>query len=68
MKCVCGRNILTKAQKKVFDLVLKGHSNYEIGELLGIKEKSVRWHLTAIYDILQVKNRVHMILKYGVNK
>jgi LuxR family transcriptional regulator, positive regulator of biofilm formation len=53
---------LTPKQIEVCELVAKGLNNKEVANQLFIKEKSVKYHLTAIYEALAVKSRVQMIL------
>jgi len=54
---------LTHCEAKVTDLVLDGYCNKKIGELLGTKEKTVKFHLTTIYKKCQVKSRAELIVK-----
>jgi len=53
---------LTKDQLSVTELVFHGLSNKEIGNILQITEKGVKWHLTNVYKKAQVSNRVNLIL------
>ncbi len=48
---------ITPRQLEVLQLVAKGYSNREIGEELGITEATVKSHLTALFQALDVKNR-----------
>ena len=49
---------LTDKQRQVLDLVAEGMSNRLIGRRLGISEKTVKSHLTTIYGLLGVTDRV----------
>lgn len=40
---------LTDLELKVLRYVGQGHTSNEIGQTMGIKGKSVKWHLTNIY-------------------
>lgn len=49
---------LTDKQRQVLALVAEGMSNRLIGRRLGISEKTVKSHLTTIYALLGVTDRV----------
>ena len=53
---------LTAAQCRVLDLLIKGKSNREIGETLGLTEGTVKVHVTAILKALNVSNRTQALL------
>ena len=48
---------LTDRQVEVLRLVCQGYSNKEIGRLLGLSDKTVKTHITAIFKALNVSNR-----------
>jgi two-component system, NarL family, response regulator DegU len=48
---------LTKREREILQLVAEGFSNDEIGKKIFISEKTVKTHLTNIFDKLQVHNR-----------
>ncbi len=48
---------LTARQKEVLTLLAKGLQNKEIGDLLGLADKTVKTHITAIFKTLNVINR-----------
>lgn len=52
--------ILTFRQQEVLKLVLKGLSNKEIAQQLGITERTVKFHVGVILDNLQVRNRYEL--------
>jgi len=52
---------LTKSEKEVIHLILKGMSNGEIGEYLNVKIDTVKFHIKNIYSKLNVKNRMQAI-------
>ena len=58
----------TKRQQEVIELILKGLSNYEIGEKLFVSEKTIDFHLLNIYKEAQVHTRANFILKYMEEK
>lgn len=52
--------VLTFRQQEVLNLVLKGLSNKEIAQQLGITERTVKFHVGVILDMLQVRNRYEL--------
>jgi two-component system nitrate/nitrite response regulator NarL len=48
---------LTTRQKEVLLLLARGLQNKEIGEMLGLADKTVKTHVTAIFRTLRVINR-----------
>ncbi len=48
---------LTKREYDVLSLLVKGHSNKEMAEVMFISEKTVKNHLTSIFRKLGVKDR-----------
>lgn len=48
---------LTKREKDVLNLLVKGYSNKDMADTLFISEKTVKNHLTSIFRKLQVKDR-----------
>jgi len=55
---------LTDHQRRILDLISKGHLNKEIANTLGITEGSIKVQINRIYKKLQVNNRVEAINKY----
>jgi two-component system nitrate/nitrite response regulator NarL len=49
---------LTPREEKILRCVTQGLSNREIGEQLGLSEKSIKHHMTNILQKLQARNRV----------
>ena len=54
---------LTAREKEVISEVCKGKSNLDIGNTLGINEKTVKFHLTRIFKKEKVKSRSALIVK-----
>ncbi|MDB5038611.1 MAG: Two-component response regulator [Bacteriovoracaceae bacterium] len=50
-------NCLTETEKKIARLALKGLSNREIADVNGNTEKTVKFHMTVIYDKCNVGSR-----------
>ncbi len=53
---------LTKREKQIAQTVAEGLSNKEISVLHGISERTVKAHLTHIFDKLEVKDRVGLAI------
>ncbi len=53
---------LTAREAEVLDRIAKGHSNSQIAEGLGLSEKTVRNHITRIFDKLAVESRAQAIV------
>ncbi len=52
---------LTKREIEIFELLIKGKTNKEIAQELFISVETVKWHLSNIYQKLDVKNRSEAI-------
>jgi DNA-binding NarL/FixJ family response regulator len=48
---------LSSREMEVLALIVKGRSNKEIGEALGISEATVKWHVNTILSRLNVSDR-----------
>ena len=48
---------LSAREMEVLELIVKGHSNREIGEALEISEATVKWHINIILSRLNVTDR-----------
>ena len=55
-------NALTSRELMVAEQVAKGASNREIAEALDITERTVKAHLSAIFEKLGVRDRVQLAL------
>lgn len=53
---------LSKREKEIANLLLKGLTNRQMSGELGITEKTVKFHLTSIYKKSNVKNRTMFIV------
>ncbi|MGA9532083.1 MAG: response regulator transcription factor, partial [Anaerolineales bacterium] len=53
-----GPEALTKREKQVLRCVVDGKTNAEIGQDLGISEKTVEKHLEHVFSKLDVSSRV----------
>jgi len=52
---------LTRREQEVMSLVVKGHTNREIGSLLDISVNSVKYHLKNVYFKFEVSSRIEAI-------
>ena len=62
-QAVAGRWKLTARQSEVLALVARGATNSEIAGALGIKERTVEFHLSALFDKAGVDNRATLIAR-----
>ncbi len=51
------RDLLSRRQQQVYDLIIANKSNKEICEELFIEMSTLKTHINNIYKILEVKNR-----------
>lgn len=59
---------LTTREKEVAERAAIGHSNQSIADSLGITERTVRAHLSAVFQKLGVSDRLLLALKvHGIN-
>jgi DNA-binding NarL/FixJ family response regulator len=56
-------NDLTPRERDVLELIARGLDNLQIAAHLGVSEKTVRNHITPIFDKLAVENRSQAIVK-----
>jgi len=54
---LCGDYVPTRREGEVLTLAAQGWTNHQIGRRLGITERTVRKHLTAVYDKAGVRGR-----------
>jgi DNA-binding NarL/FixJ family response regulator len=54
---------LTARQRELLELIAQGRDNAQIAALLGLSEKTVRNHITGIFDRLHVENRAQAIVR-----
>lgn len=58
---------LTERETRVAELTSRGRSNQEIADALGISERTVRAHLSATFEKLNVQDRLQLALRvHGV--
>jgi pimeloyl-ACP methyl ester carboxylesterase/DNA-binding CsgD family transcriptional regulator len=54
---------LTGRQRELLELIAQGRDNAQIAAVLGLSEKTVRNHITKIFDKLQVESRSQAIVR-----
>ena len=55
---------LTGQERRVFELVGRGHSNREVAQAIGLTEKTVRNYLSRVFDKLRVRRRSQLVALY----
>ncbi len=56
---------LTGRQREILELIAAGHTYKEAGELLGITERTMKYHMGRIVEALHLKNRSQVIAYAG---
>jgi two-component system, NarL family, nitrate/nitrite response regulator NarL len=59
---------LTRAERHIAELVARGGSNLEIAADLNITERTVKAHLTSIYEKTKTGNRLNLALLINLGK
>jgi DNA-binding NarL/FixJ family response regulator len=54
---------LSPRQREVLGCVCAGHDNLKIAALLGIRERTVKAHVSALYQKLGMENRTQLALR-----
>lgn len=62
-RAVPGQWRLTSRQAEILDLVASGLTNATIAETLGIKERTVEFHVSTIFDKAGVDNRAGLLAR-----
>jgi DNA-binding CsgD family transcriptional regulator len=52
---------ITNREKEIIQLIFSGKSNKEIGDILFISVKTVKYHVYNVYRKLKIKNRIELI-------
>lgn len=66
-------NKLTKREKEIINLIIKGKSNNEIADILKIAYNTLKTHLNNIYEKLNIKGdkstkKTQVAVWYLINK
>lgn len=57
-----GKNsVLSQRQREVLEMVAKGMPYKEVGEALGLTERTVKYHMGRIIELLHLENRAQVI-------
>lgn len=56
-----GNGKLTKRQSEVLEMVAKGITYKDVGEALGLTERTVKYHMGKILELLHLENRAQVI-------
>ena len=59
---------LTRSERKIAEFVARGNSNLEIAADLKITERTVKAHLTSIYEKTKTGNRLNLALLINLGK
>lgn len=59
---------LTGQERRISELVGRGHSNREVARLTGLTEKTVRNYLSRVFDKLGVRRRSELVALYIGNR
>ena len=57
------KNILTKREKEVFNLLISNKTTKDIANILNISEKTVRNHISNVMQKLGVKGRAGAVVE-----
>ena len=58
------KNILTKREKEVFDLLINNKTTKEIAQILNISDKTVRNHISNAIQKIGVKGRAQAVIEF----
>jgi|HubBroStandDraft_6_1064221.scaffolds.fasta_scaffold21648_8 LuxR family transcriptional regulator of spore coat protein len=56
-------SLLTRRERQVYQLLLRGQTNKEISNALGITERTARFHVSNILHKFGVANRIEILAK-----
>jgi DNA-binding NarL/FixJ family response regulator len=54
---------LTESERRIAELVAKGHTNHEVARRLCFSPKTVEWNLSKVYKKLHVASRTELAAK-----
>ena len=58
----------TKAEQKVFDLLLEGCAQQEIADALGIQLVTVKKHVSKLLEKYRYKSTIQLVVSYYKNQ
>lgn len=59
---------LTDREKEILSWLMEGKSSWDIGQILSISERTVKFHVNNICIKLNAVNRTHAVAKAILNK
>ena len=59
---------LTRQQNLIYQKIVEGYSNVQIGDFMGLSEKGVKFHVTSILKTFKVTSRSELIAKHFDSK
>ena len=59
------RSRLTTTEERIARLVVRGRTNREVAAALGLRPKTVEWHLSRVYRKLGVRSRTELAALAG---
>ena len=57
------KQILTRREKEIFEMLIQNYSTKEIADVFGISEKTVRNHISNVMQKLAVKGRASAVVE-----
>jgi len=58
----CEFDVLTKRERQVVDIVVTGATNKQAAESLNITERTIKEHMSSIFNKLKVRDRIQLML------
>ena len=58
----CELDVLTKRERQVVDIVVAGATNKQAAESLNITERTIKEHMSSIFNKLKVRDRIQLML------
>lgn len=58
----CDMQSLTKRERQVVDIVITGATNKQAAEYLNITERTIKEHMSSIFNKLKVRDRIQLML------
>ncbi|MEH6393599.1 response regulator transcription factor [Pseudoalteromonas sp.] len=58
----CNLDCLTKRERQVVDIVVTGATNKQVAKKLYITERTVKEHMSSVFNKLKVRDRMHLML------
>lgn len=55
------QNVLTERQTEILKMVASGKTYKEVGKMLGLTERTVKYHMGRIIELLHMENRTQVI-------